>query len=915
MNGRLKSSLLWTANLLYDLFCAAVNVSDVASDIVICVQFYLQDQLVFFWLCIAIFAIAQICYSVLFTALYGTKYRDTHAKKVRAACLCFLCILPFGQVVPLIVWIGAFKFKWFDKICECLGLEVRDDVKNEAAHSEDPLKNYIMMKVVTHGGFMIESIVESVPQSILQMVAIVIYKQTNIINVVSLAISIISVSSRGLMLSYSIHRPTFVFNFTCFIADVFRVFCVVSWLFFTPPSFSPISSNSYHIFFLAEQPIDDVFTYIWWWKECVIVCMAFFGGILLFFSTLEAFWRDNAVERSRGLWKSTFSDIGLTCLLAIFGLVIFVPFLIVLEAMILSAFPVLVFRSLSSEYANYARLYQELFAWMLGKEEGGKNRVSVGKSVGGVAKSTKDFRGKVRAVNRFYAKRYLEETGHKEETGWKHPKANIQDTPDYILAVKIMGMSDEMFSISEARKKKGFVLVRMLRAFARAVWKEARKKWQDKSGFVCVGILYMSWLCLPMMILSACFSLLYPLFSFFSVPWEEQGLLQQLFSLITFILFGVLLLLSFSVYRFYKCSSSIEMFYHYPSAIDVSAIKLAYAQRFAQRAKENTGRMGVLIANAHANRDSELVNHVVAVLPEITKFAGFSDAFAIDIDKFLASKTFGKLAKEKNLCPLPSLSSVIPYSPSSYIASSSSSVSPQHEKKEVIEDFETKRVSYDERPNFEDLLLRYVPTSNQPSNIEASSSSSDIFSDIFSGSANNTNNGSSSSSSSSNDNSEETVLPVDDTSLIRTASEQNRAAELLSGAIRSVGIDPQKIIDGLHVPSTFLHKVNSQYHAEIESSLLREAEEAEAEAEIPSLEIIRPDKRDAEGHVPAAIFRQNAWQKSVQQTQHRTMSLSPSGRAGDLPPASKLEGRTLSSQVVEMSLPSTNPNFARSHTT
>jgi hypothetical protein len=63
------------------------------------------------------------------------------------------------------------------------------------------------------GGFLVESVVEAVPQSILQMVAMVVSGQVSAISVFSVVTSMVSVASHGLMVSYSIDRPTFVFNF------------------------------------------------------------------------------------------------------------------------------------------------------------------------------------------------------------------------------------------------------------------------------------------------------------------------------------------------------------------------------------------------------------------------------------------------------------------------------------------------------------------------------------------------------------------------------------------------------------------------------------------------------------------------------------------------------------------------------
>jgi len=493
--------------------------------------------------------------------LYGVKSRDTDAEEFRAMLLCFFAILPFGQLVPLIVWIGSFKFPWFDTICNKLGLQVRNDVQNETLQTDDPLSNYISKKMVMHGGFVIESIVESVPQSILQMVAIVLTRQVNLISVVSLVISIVSVSSRGLMVSFSIHRPTFVFNFACFVCDVFRVFCVVSWLFFATPS-----SFSKHIFFLSNA-VDDPFTFVWWWKEVIVVCMAFLGDVLAFFSVVEMFWKDHRAARERGVWKSTLADLCLVCLITLFGLIVFVPALIVLEAMILSALPIIVFNSLSSDKADYAQAYKQLFAW--------------------IQKS--DYHGRLRHVNQYFARRFLEKSGHREANRWAHPRPGMADTAQYLLAVKIMNLSDEQFSLAEMQRKEGGAIKRAFLALTRTICKQVRKKWNEGDGFSAVGIFYFCWLCIPVLALSAVYSLAYPILSFCSVPWSEQEVMQQLFSLITFALLSFLLVLSYPVYQFYNCSSSVEFFHSYPRPNDFHYIEASYKARFARRQRENTG--------------------------------------------------------------------------------------------------------------------------------------------------------------------------------------------------------------------------------------------------------------------------------------------------------------------------------------
>lgn len=49
--------------------------------------------------------------------------------------------------------------------------------------------------------------------------------------VISIIISITVISSKGYLISYSINRITFFFNFICIIADCFNLFAILSWVF------------------------------------------------------------------------------------------------------------------------------------------------------------------------------------------------------------------------------------------------------------------------------------------------------------------------------------------------------------------------------------------------------------------------------------------------------------------------------------------------------------------------------------------------------------------------------------------------------------------------------------------------------------------------------------------------------------
>ena len=114
----------------------------------------------------------------------------------------FFCALPFAQFVPLVFMFQAENADLFRKLYRSVGLEsgmetfrrdvqksrrgVNDDDDNDDA---DPLSAYIRSKFVSHIGFIVEAVVEAVPQSILQMVGIILFKDFTFLNIFSIFMS------------------------------------------------------------------------------------------------------------------------------------------------------------------------------------------------------------------------------------------------------------------------------------------------------------------------------------------------------------------------------------------------------------------------------------------------------------------------------------------------------------------------------------------------------------------------------------------------------------------------------------------------------------------------------------------------------------------------------------------------------
>jgi hypothetical protein len=101
-------------------------------------------------------------------------------------------------LVPLLVWLQAFRFKCVDAVFSCLTLDT--EIHYYSPTDADPLKIYLTKKLRTLGGFLVESMVEAVPQSILQMIALVLTNEITSVSLFSVSILLTPLSFAEMIL-------------------------------------------------------------------------------------------------------------------------------------------------------------------------------------------------------------------------------------------------------------------------------------------------------------------------------------------------------------------------------------------------------------------------------------------------------------------------------------------------------------------------------------------------------------------------------------------------------------------------------------------------------------------------------------------------------------------------------------------
>ena len=187
-------------SLAHDAATAAVSLTDVVLDVLVCLQFRRDGHARYFQCSVAIFAVAQVAYAFLFAA--------KHCRTVRSKVVWFALALPLSQLFPVFSWLETLRLPRLDAGLRRLGLHPSGDPA--AADAPDDLWSALSRKIGGHSGFIAEALVEAVPQALLQIHACVALRQVTGVTATSVALSISVIASKGYLVRVRCrgYRPT-----------------------------------------------------------------------------------------------------------------------------------------------------------------------------------------------------------------------------------------------------------------------------------------------------------------------------------------------------------------------------------------------------------------------------------------------------------------------------------------------------------------------------------------------------------------------------------------------------------------------------------------------------------------------------------------------------------------------------------
>jgi len=357
---------------MFDVLTCAMSFSDIALDVVVAHEFWEQGRMNFFFMSLSIFAAAQASYAFLFVATYGTNL--SNASKT----IVYLLVLPLSQLVPCFTLLEAMQIPAIVGWLRACGLQPSAPTPT-LPDSVDSFWLILQRKYHAHAGFLLEALVEAIPQCTLQVAAAVMRAQqggtpVSPVAALSILLSLGVICSKGWLAAYSLHKPTFVFNVLAISSDVACLFATVAWLALSLASASvPSPLPEEH----ASSPLPEeheeehassrliashlMSAYLW--MVAAGVCLGALGGLA---ATLFSITDDHLKARHSSetgysvpaVWYNVWLLRLLTWTLSL------LPSVVLLATIRLSLLPLLAFRSLSSEQARHPHFFRALFAFL-----------------------------------------------------------------------------------------------------------------------------------------------------------------------------------------------------------------------------------------------------------------------------------------------------------------------------------------------------------------------------------------------------------------------------------------------------------------------------------------------------------------------------------------------------------------------
>jgi len=273
---------------VFDVLLIVINITDVVSDCLVAREFWINGHKQFFWLVIASLLLANVIYTI-----FGVEVVCRETLRWRhPRVLQYIVVFPFAQLMPVVNWAvehikpsstqwavlrrrTTSSTQWAVNLMQGSAGAVEEEAAAIAASSKimERLDKALAVHLRTHLLFYVESLVEAIPQSICQLLAVTFLDSASPLQVFSLSLSMLSIISKGYVLSRSFSIPQMVWKFMLGAHDLFSLFYIFSTV---------ISSRAPKQVHLVGSLYVDYFTAAWGVKVGVDVFMGLVAALIIF---------------------------------------------------------------------------------------------------------------------------------------------------------------------------------------------------------------------------------------------------------------------------------------------------------------------------------------------------------------------------------------------------------------------------------------------------------------------------------------------------------------------------------------------------------------------------------------------------------------------------------------------------------
>ena len=275
--GIIVASLLRLLHVTFDLSTVALGILDVISDVLVCIEFYNSRLFVSFGICLLIIVNANIVYthfaveqgllkSPPLFGCAGVRIYKALGRHPWKRSILYSLVFPVAQVLPALNWF----------LCTFLPEKEKGSQKPapRANLMIDSLHGALEQHWRTHGLFFVETVVEAIPQSILQVVVITIRQEVTPVQILSVALSIVSILSKAYALSLSLDMKVFFLKMMMLSYDVLAMFFSFSSLFTRP-----YDSQQCYLLFWGQCHVSPL-ACVWLWYFLLLCPVFILGGFI-----------------------------------------------------------------------------------------------------------------------------------------------------------------------------------------------------------------------------------------------------------------------------------------------------------------------------------------------------------------------------------------------------------------------------------------------------------------------------------------------------------------------------------------------------------------------------------------------------------------------------------------------------------